>query len=80
MDILRKELHQSCALNEWGRLISYADFLGLNGGNGMLDFLHNNRMEEIKMAFVDSRLVVSLFIFTVSLGAAYGTLQPLGYD
>ena len=37
-------------------------------------------LEEIKMTFVDSRLVVSLFIFMVSLGAAYGMLQPLTHD
>lgn len=32
------------------------------------------------MTFINSRLVVSLFIFLVSLGAAYGTLQPLTHD
>jgi len=32
------------------------------------------------MTFMHSRLVVSLFIFLVSLGAAYGTLQPLTHD
>jgi ABC-type sulfate transport system substrate-binding protein len=37
-------------------------------------------LEEIKMTFINSRLVVSLFIFMVSLGAAYGMLQPLTHD
>ncbi len=32
------------------------------------------------MTFINSRLVVSLFIFLVSLGAAYGTLQPLTHN
>src|SRR4051812_38954736 len=32
------------------------------------------------MTFINSRLAVSLFIFMVSLGAAYGTLQPLTHD
>ena len=32
------------------------------------------------MTFINSRLAVSLFIFMVSLGAAYGTLQPLTLD
>ena len=32
------------------------------------------------MTFINSRLVVSLFIFMVSLGAAYGMLQPLTHD